>query len=280
MPIEDLRPMIDWDKYKTLTLERRDNGVLLITVAPPEGQPPATLVRRHTEITCIWRDFADDPNLRVAVITGVEDRFWTVESNDGLDEMLDNTGNYELTVNLIREGMVNVHSIVNCDKPIIAAINGEAYGSGLATALVADISIAATDARLIDGHLLNGITAGDHAVLIWPLLCGLAKAKLYLLASEPLTGAEAERIGLVSQAVPRDDVLPRALEIADRMAAGPQHALRWSKRALNHWLRTATPAFEASLGFEAVSFFGPELVEALKAQIESRPTSFAEPLAW
>lgn len=280
MPIEDLRPVIDWSKYQTLTLERRDNGVLLITVAVPDGHPPATLVRRHTEITCIWRDFADDPDLSVAVITGTEDRFWTVESSDGLDEMLTNTGNYDLTVNLIREGMTNVHSIVNCDKPIVAAINGEAYGSGLATALLGDISIAATDARLIDGHLLGGIAAGDHSVMIWPLLCGLAKAKLYLLASEPLTGAVAEQMGLVSLAVPRQDVLTTAIDLADRMAAGPQHALRWSKRALNHWLRLATPAFEASLGLEALSFFGPDLVEALQAQIGSRPPSFHPPLPW
>lgn len=280
MPIEDLRPSIDWGKYQTLTLERRDDGVLLITVAEPQGQPAGTLVRRHTEISSIWRDFGDDPELRVAVITGRGDKFWTVEGTDGLDEMLANTGNYDLTVNLIREGLVNAHSIVNCDKPIVSAINGEAMGSGLATALLADISVAATDTRLIDGHLLQGIAAGDHSAMIWPLLCGLAKAKLYLLASQDLTGEVAERIGLVSVAVPTGDVLDTALGIAHRMAAGPQHALRWTKRSLNHWLRTATPAFEASLGFEALSFFGPDLVEALKAQVENRSPRFGAPLAW
>lgn len=147
-------------------------------------------------------------------------------------------------------------------------------------ALLADISVASTDARLIDGHLLQGIAAGDHSVMIWPLLCGLAKAKLYLLASEHLTGEVAGRIGLVSLAVPPGDVLATALGIAERMAAGPQHALRWTKRSLNHWLRTATPAFEASLGFEALSFFGPDLTEALRAQLENRPPTFATPLPW
>jgi len=113
-------------------------------------------------------------------------------------------------------------------------------GSGLATSLLADISVASTDARLIYGYLLQGIAAGDHSVMIWPLLCGLAKAKPYLLASEHLTGEMAERIGLVSLAVPPGDVLDTALGIAQRMAAGPQHALRWTKRSLNHWPRTAT----------------------------------------
>jgi len=153
-------------------------------------------------------------------------------------------------------------------------------GSGLATSLLADISVASTDAPLIDGHLLQGIAAGDHSVMIWPLLCGLAKAKLYLLASEHLTGEMAERIGLVSLAVPPGDVLDTALGIAQRMATGPQHALRWTKRSLNHWLRTATPAFEASIAFEAMSFFGPDLAEALTAQVENRPPNFVEPLPW
>jgi enoyl-CoA hydratase len=171
--------------------------------------------------------------------------------------MLANTGNYDLTVNLIREGLVNAHNIVNCDKPIVSAINGEAMGSGLATALLADISVAATDARLIGGHLLQGIAAGDHSVMIWPLLCGLAKAKLYLLASQDLTGEVAERIGLVSVAVPPGDVLDTALGIAHRMAAGPQHSLRWTKRSLNHWLRTATPAFEASSALKRSASSGP-----------------------
>ncbi|GAA5168634.1 MULTISPECIES: enoyl-CoA hydratase-related protein [Amycolatopsis] len=280
MPIEDLRPTVDWDKYRTLTLERRDNGVLLVTIAAPEGHPAPTLTRRHTEISCLWRDFADDPALRVAVITGTGDHFWTVEGDEGIDEMRENPGHYGNTVNLIREGLTNVRGIVDCDKPIVSAINGEAMGSGLATALLADISVASTEARLIDGHLLQGIVAGDHSVLSWPLLCGLAKAKLYLLASADLTGEVAERIGLVSLAVPPGEVLGTALGIADRMAAGPQHALRWTKRSLNHWLRTAVPAFEASLAFEALSFFGPDLAEALTAQVERRQPRFAEPAHW
>ncbi|BCL32458.1 enoyl-CoA hydratase/isomerase family protein [Streptomyces aurantiacus] len=280
MSNDDLRPNIDWNKYQTLTLERRDDGILLITIAAPEGRPAPSLRRRHTEISQIWRDFGDDPGLRVAVITGTGERFWTIEGSGAADEMREGLGNYDSIVGLIREGLVNAHGIVNCDKPIVSAINGEAMGSGLATALLADISVASTEARLIDGHLLQGIAAGDHSVMIWPLLCGLAKAKYYLLSSQELTGEVAERIGLVSAAVPPDDVLDTALDIAQRMAAGPQHALRWTKRSLNHWLRTATPSFEASIAFEAMSFFGPDVAEAINAAIEHRSPSFAEPLPW
>ena len=280
MPNDDQRPTIDWAKYRTLTLDRRADGVLLITIAEPEGSPAASLTRRHTEVSWLWRDFDDDPDMRVAVITGRGDHFWTVEGNNGVEAMLQDTGDYEAVVNLIREGLVNVHGIVDCDKPIVSAINGEAMGSGLAVALLADISVAAYDAPLIDGHLLQGLAAGDHSVLAWPLLAGLAKSKLYLLASQPLDGRPAERIGLVSLAVDRADVLDTALRLAQQMASGPQHALRWTKRSLNHWLRTATPAFEASMAFEALGFFGPDLVEALQARLRERTATFADPSPW
>ena len=277
MSQDDQRPTIDWNKYRALTLERQDNGILLITTSEPETQPVQTAARRHWEVAQLWRDFADDPELRVAVVTGRGELFWQYPSPD---EMFNDPGNYDRIVTLIKEGLANVHGMVNCDKPIVSAINGEAMGTGLVIALLADVSVAAEDAHLLDGHIPNGLAAGDLAVMIWPLLCGMAKAKYYLLASEDLTGKVAERIGLVSVAVPRAEVLDRAMEIAQQMAVSPQHALRWTKRSLNHWLRTATPAFEASIGLEAMSFFGPDLVEALNARVENRKPNFAEPVPW
>lgn len=80
-------------------------------------------------------------------------------------------------------------------------------GTGVVIGLLADVSVVAEDALLMDSHLLKGLAAGDHSVLIWPLLCGMAKAKCYLMASEEFGGREAERIGLVSAAVPQDQVL-------------------------------------------------------------------------
>jgi enoyl-CoA hydratase/carnithine racemase len=128
-------------------------------------------VTSTTTLTCASR-----------VLTGAEGRFWTVENTDGVHDMLANTGDYANIVNLIREGMANAHGIVNCEKPIVSAINGEAMGSSPAVGLLADISVASTPARLIDGHLLQGIAAGDHSVMIWPLLCGLANVHSYRAA--------------------------------------------------------------------------------------------------
>src|SRR5205823_5444221 len=125
-----------------------------------------------------------------------------------------------------------VYNLINCSKPIVSAIHGPAVGAGLVVGLLADISIAARSARIIDGHTRLGVAAGDHAAIVWPLLCGLAKAKYYLLLCEPVSGEEAERIGLVSLCVDDAALQETALRIAERLAAGSPTAIRWTKYAL------------------------------------------------
>src|SRR6185312_11285662 len=127
------------------------------------------------------------------------------------------------------------YNMINLDKPVVSAINGVAVGAGLVVALLSDISIISETARFTDGHTRLGVVAGDHAAIVWPLLCGMAKAKYYLLTSDFIDGREAERIGLVSKALPAEQVLPEALAIAERLAAGPTQATALTKRALNHW---------------------------------------------
>ena len=168
-----------------------------------------------------------------------------------------------------------VYNIVNCRKPIVAAIDGPAVGAGLAVALLADISIAAPTARIVDGHTRLGVAAGDHAVIVWPLLCGLAKAKYHLLLCEPVDGEEAERIGLVSLCVPADELEERALDVARRLAAGSQAAISHTKLALNNWLRAAGPAFDASLALEFLDMTGPDVGEGVAAVRERRKPKFS-----
>jgi len=149
-------------------------------------------------------------------------------------------------------------------------------GAGLAVALMADISVIGEDVRLTDGHLRLGVVAGDHAAIIWPLLCGMAKAKYYLLTSDFIDGPEAERIGLVSRCVPGERVLEEALAIADRLATGPQQAARWTKRTLNHWLRAAVPGFDASVAYEMLTFLGDDVREGTTAIRERRDPKFSD----
>jgi enoyl-CoA hydratase len=167
-----------------------------------------------------------------------------------------------------------VYNIINCEKPIVSAVNGVAVGAGVVVALLADISVCAEDARLGDGHVKLGVAAGDHAAMIWPLLAGMAKARYYLLTGEMLTGAEAERIGLVSLALPRERVLDEAMRIAGDLANGSQLAIRWTKRALNNWLRQAGPIFDQSAAYEMLGFLGPDVVEGAAALREKRAPRF------
>ena len=173
-----------------------------------------------------------------------------------------------------REASDLVYNLVDCSKPVVSAIRGTAVGAGLAVALLADISVAGRNAKILDGHTRLGVAAGDHSVIIWPLLCGLAKARYYLLTNEPLTGAEAERIGLVSLCVDDDAVRERALEVAVKLAAGSRSALAFTKRALNNWLRLAGPSFDASLALEFLGFRLGDSRKGLDAVRNRRPPRF------
>ena len=264
---------MDYSHYKGLRFERRDNGVLLITIDRPAVYN-AVDEDLHRDLGLVWRDVDADPETRVAVITGAGKAF----SSGGEIAMERRIiGDFAAAQRTMREARDLVLNIVNCDKPIISAINGVAVGAGLAVALLADISIIGEDVKFTDGHLRVGITAGDHAVMLWPLLCGMAKAKYYLLTSDFIDGREAERIGLVSKCVPNARVLEEALAVAAKLAAGPQVALRWTKRSLNHWLRAAQPAFEASLALEMLDFLGPDVVEGFDAVEQRRPPDFSRP---
>ena len=112
--------------------------------------------------------------------------------------------------------------------------------------------------------------------MVWPLLCGLAKAKYHLLLCEPLSGAEAERIGLVSLCVEDDELQEKALSIADRLAAGSPTAIRWTKYALNNWLRMAGPTFDTSLALEFMGFTGPDVREGLSSLRAKRRPQFTD----
>jgi len=256
--------------YEQLTLSRRDNGVLLITIDRPEKYNAAD-EGMHAELARIWRDVAADPDVRVAVITGAGKAFSAGGDLAMVERM---AGDYDRVSAMLTEMSELVYNMINCDKPIVSAINGVAVGAGAVVALLADVAIVAEDARIGDGHVKLGVAAGDHAAIIWPLLAGMAKARYYLLTGEMITGAEAERIGLAAKALPREDVLPEALRVADVLATGAQQAIRLTKRALNNWLRNAGPIFDQSAAYEMLTFMGPDVIEGYTALREKRPPNF------
>ena len=235
------------------------------------GKLPVADARMHAELAEIWRDVDADPLTSVAIIRGSGKGFSGGGSLDLVESMADD---FEVRTRVMREARDLVYNILNCSKIIVSAMHGPAVGAGLVAGLLADISIAAKTARIIDGHTRLGVAAGDHAAIVWPLLCGMAKAKYYLLLCEPVSGEEAERIGLVSLAVDESELMPKAIEVANRLAQGSQTAIRWTKYALNNWLRTAGPAFDTSLALEFMGFSGPDVQEGIKSLRERRAPDF------
>lgn len=258
------------ETYEHLLIEKKD-GVAVLTMNRPDSFN-STNFRLHYELSKIWLDVADDPEVHVAVITGAGKAF----SAGGDFEVVEKSmGNLDVVAGTMKEARDIVHNMINCDKPIISAINGVAVGAGLAVALLADISIASEKARFTDGHTRLGVAAGDHAAVIWPLLVGMAKAKYYLLTCDMLDAKEAERIGLVSMVVPPDEVMPKAMEVAAKLASGAQQAIRWTKQSLNQWLRAAAhTSFDYSLALEMLGFFGKDVGEGLASIKDRRQPDF------
>jgi enoyl-CoA hydratase len=220
----------------------------------------------------VWREIDRDARVSVAVITGAGDAFCSggeIGSFGGSD----NPGSAHVDESMHEMGAL-VNAMIECRKPIVSAVNGLAMASGLAVALSADISVVGENVKLNDGHLRGGMVAGDHAVLLWPLYMSLAKARYYLLTGDTLTGREAERLGLMSVCVPDDQVLERALAIAERIATNAQFATRWTKRALNVWVRQQAPIFELSTALQMISLHGADMQAALEAISDGRKPEF------
>jgi enoyl-CoA hydratase len=256
--------------FPSLELDRPAPHVLRLTLRAP-GKLNAVSGTMHRELANVWKTIADDEGTRVVLVRGADGAF---SAGGDLDLVLEIASDQATRQRVFHEARDLVYNVIECPKPIVSAMTGPAVGAGLAVGLLADVSIATPDARIVDGHTKLGVAAGDHAVIVWPLLCGLAKAKYHLLLCEPLDGAEAERIGLVSLCVPTDELEERALAVAVRLAEGAQTAIRHTKLALNNWLRLAGPAFDTSLALEFLDMTGPEVHEGVAAVREKRAPDF------
>ncbi len=258
--------------YQRLIFDRPSPRVLRLTMFNP-GKLNAADAVMHAELSRVWRDIDTDASVNSVILTGAGAAFSAGGDFAMIGEII---ADFETRARIWKEAKDLVYNLINCSKPVVSAMRGPAVGAGLVCGLLADISIASKTAKIIDGHTRLGVAAGDHAAIVWPLLCGLAKAKYYLLLCDSLSGAEAERIGLVSLCVEDNELDAKAEEVALRLASGPQSAIRWTKYALNNWLRQMGPTFDASLALEFLGFSGPEVKEGLAAHQEKRRPVFPE----
>lgn len=258
--------------YPGLHLQLHEGGILEV-VLQNDRTLNSVNAAAHRALTVVWRDIDAAEGVRCVLIRGEGRGFSSGGDFELIEEM---ASDFTALARVWREARDLVYNVINCGKPVVSAIHGPCVGAGLAVALLADVSVAAKSARLLDGHVRLGVAAGDHAAIIWPLLCGLNKAKYHLMTGEPVSGEEAERIGLVSLCVPDEELLDRAWKVARQLAAGSPTAVRWTKYALNNWLRAAGPTFDASLALEFLGFTGPDVREGLASLREKREPKFAE----
>jgi enoyl-CoA hydratase len=257
-------------EFSSLQFFAPERGILELVIAN-KGRLNAATESMHRDLAQVWRAVDVDDAVRAVVVRGEGANFSSGGDFDMIERMIEDEATL---IRVWKEASDLVYNLINCSKPVVSAIRGSAVGAGLAIALLADVSIAAEDARILDGHTRLGVAAGDHAVIIWPLLCGLAKARYHLLTNKPLSGMEAERIGLVALAVPDAKVLDTAFDTARALAAGSATAIRWTKHALNNWLRLAGPSFDTSLALEFLGFKLADVREGLAAAREKRPAHF------
>jgi len=261
---------MDYSRYKLIKVEKKDK-VAVFTLNRPEALN-AINADLHTELEDIFADVAQDNDVNVVVLTGAGRAFCAGGDVKGMDAR--QFADFKTRVP-VRYGKRLIHNIIELEQPIIAAVNGDAVGLGATLALFCDIIIASEKARFGDPHVRVGLVAGDGGAVIWPLLCGMAKAKEYLMTGDLISAAEADRIGLINHVVPPGEVMPKAMELAHRLANGPTRAIRWTKLACNKRLRDEVNlVLDASLAVETISMLTEDHKEAARAFVEKRPPKF------
>jgi enoyl-CoA hydratase len=260
--------------FDRLAFDRPAPHVLRVTINRPDKRN-ALDAEGHAQMERIWSVIDSDPETRVSIVTGAGRAFCAGGDFSDMPVAGGALDPAQQGAKGFREATRLAMGMINAAKPIVSAINGPAVGAGLAIALLADVSIAAKTAKLVDGHVRIGVTAGDHAALIWPLLCGMAKAKYFLLTNESMTGEEAERINLVSLAVEGEQLEAKSIAVASKLAQSAPMAVRMTKYVLNHWLRQAQPIFDLSAALEMMNFGGAESAEAVKAMNEKTAPNFS-----
>lgn len=261
---------MNFDEYQCLEF-RRDGRVLTIALNRPE-QRNAVNGRLHLELSRVFEDAQRDTGSDIVVLTGNGSAFCAGGDIDWMQESVDHPEEFERTA---REGKDIVFSQLDLEKPLICKLNGHATGLGASLALLCDIILCAQEAKIGDPHVSVGLVAGDGGAFIWPQIVGYAKAKKYLLTGELMTATEAERIGLVTEVMPRAELDAAVDALAQKLAAGATRAIRWSKIATNLPLKALFHAhFDAGIAYECLSNRTADHAEAVKAFREKRKPVF------
>lgn len=261
---------LDEGSFRTLRLERLGE-ILRIVIDHPDDPRNAVDALLHSELTRLFRELKRENRARAAVLTGSGRCFSAGGSFDWFPQLRDLRDLEALR----RDAKQMIWDLLDVEIPLVAALNGPAVGLGASLALLCDVIFMAEDATLADPHVRVGLVAGDGGAAIWPLVLGPARAKQYLLTGDPLSALEAERLGLVNEVFPAERLQDEALAFARRLAAGAPLAVRYTKLAINKWVKeSANVVFDASTALEIVTFQSADHREALAALREKRAPRF------
>jgi len=263
----------DYSRYQYIKIEK-DNGLVTLTLNRPDSLN-AIIAPMHHELETIWVDVSEDPEVNAVLLTGAGRAFCAgadVKGFSGPEGKGLRKGPFPMNATEARR---IIHNMLDVEQPIVAAINGAAVGLGCSLALLCDITVADETARLADTHVKVGLVAGDGGAIMWPLLVGPSRAKEFLMTGNFITGAEAAKIGLVNYALPREQVMPKARELARQLADGPTWAIRWTKLAVNKTIKNlALMNDDAALAYETLTMYTQDHKEASAAFAEKRPPKF------
>lgn len=189
------------------------------------------------ELTQFFRLVRYDPRPRAILIQGRGHKFSSGGDVGGMREQATRMGNLRENRDWVARIPVDrvdemPMSILSVDLPVVSAITGHAVGAGLGLALYSDITVMDQDAKIGDPHVRRGLMS--PGAYMFPALIGLPRAKEMIMRGKLMTGAEAERIGLINHAVPHEDVIATAREIAEDLASLPPLAMRWTKKIFNN----------------------------------------------
>ena len=260
--------MLRQENYETIQIEKSE-GIAILRLNRPE-RLNAVNGAMHSELMQIFLDVQADGDTLAAVLTGAVRAFCAGGDFSGGSNMRSKSG-----LTMMQEARRIVDNLLDCEKPVVAAVNGAAAGLGATIALLCDVVIASENARIGDPHVKMGITAGDGGAVIWPLLVGVNRAKYMLMTGDLVTAAEAFQMGLVNKVVAEGEALNEAMALARRLAAGAPFAVQSSKIAVNKYIKMVSNlVLPLSLHAEEVSMTKDDHREAVKAFQEKREPKF------
>lgn len=259
-----------YEDYKTIDISI-DAHVATVSLNLPETGNAFDGVM-HEELTDALYRVNGDGSVRAIILTGAGDNFCSGGDPEYIRQITPKDYNEVfLTVRRL------IQNLVSLDRPIIAAVNGDAIGVGATIAVYCDIIIAADDGVIADPHVSFGLAAGDGGAIMWAWQLGMPRAKYHLLTGEPIPMITAAQLGLINEAIPRGDVLARAQALARQLADGPGPAIRGTKRVFNKIIdAVGAVVVEFAAEQERLSICSEDHKEAVRAHFEGRQPTFVD----